>query len=196
MTDRGAGDPQDLTDLVRRLRDGDSAAELRVRERVRRIAGFRGYGLSEDARLDIEQTVMLQLWQAVSRPDFRSQGFWGFVEVLTSRRCVDAYRGLRPELALEAAGAVEDRKPGPLDETLARERRDRGAAILERLSEPCRELIRQRVSENRTYSEIAEALKTSEQALRTRMHRCVQRARALLAELPSGPETKKIKERS
>ena len=162
---------------------GAPAAASQVRRRVERIVAFRGYRIPAEEKKDLVQEVMTQLWSSVRRAGFDAdRGFWGFVEVLAARRCIDWLRRRRPETALPAAAEAEAAGDGPLDEVLARERARLAAAALDRLDEPCRELIRQHVGQDRSYSELAGLLGASEGALRIRMFRCIRRARRILAE--------------
>lgn len=151
-----------------------------MRARVRRILAYRGYGIPPEDRLDLEQTIMLQLWQAVSEPSFRGKRFGGLVEVVASRRCIDWWRSRKPETALEAAEAVPAGQPDPQRTALRREQIEHAQAALKRLPAACQELIRLHVGQNRSYAEIAKSLGRSEGALRVQMHRCIRRAQQLL----------------
>jgi DNA-directed RNA polymerase specialized sigma24 family protein len=97
---------------------GRPEAVNEVRQRVERIVAFRGYRIPTEEKRDLVQEVMTQLWSAVNRADFDAGGgFWGFVEVVTARRCVDWLRRRRPEtaMALEvevAAGPAGQTVPG------------------------------------------------------------------------------------
>jgi len=180
-----------LTTLVRRIRRGERAATAEVRVRVRRILAFRGYGIPREDRFDLEQVVLLQIWQAVGRADFDSGGFWGFVEVVASRRAVDWWRARRPEVDFEPPATVADTSTGPLRAVLDREQRELAQAALERLSPECQELIRLQVGSRLSYGELAERLDRSEGALRVQMHRCIRRASRILREIleeKRGPE--------
>ncbi len=180
-----------LINLVRRIRRGEPAATAEVRVRVRRILAFRGYGMSREDRFDLEQVVLLQVWQAVGRPDFAPEGFWGFVEVLASRRAIDWWRVRRPEVDFEPPATVADPSTGPLRAVLDREQSELAQAALERLSPECQELIRLHVGSRLSYGELAQRLGKSEGALRVQMHRCIQRASRILREMledKSGPE--------
>ena len=168
--------------IVVRFRDGEPAITGEIRARVERILAFRGWGIPPEDRLDLQQKIMTELWQAVLRPEFRSAGFWGLVEVVSSRRCVDWRRARRDERSLD--DIEEPLTPGPdaLGSFLKKERLQRARRILAQLPPPCRELIRLNAWEGKSYREIAETLGTSEGTLRVQMFRCIRRARRLLAE--------------
>jgi len=160
---------------------GKRAATKRVRQRVRKIVSYRRYGMSREDRHDVEQEVMTQLWLATRQRDAGFEdGFWGFVEVVAIRRCIDWLRTRRHHASLDTTYQATET---PLSEALTRERAQLASATLERLDEPCRELIRLRVEERRSYRDIAALLGTSEGALRVRMHRCVDKAGEILGRL-------------
>ncbi len=171
----------DPISIARLFRDRDPQATREVLERVRRILAFRGYGIPEEDRRELEQVVTTQIWNAVRRPDFDPAGFWGFVEVVASRRSIDWRRRRKTEIPLEDAGDFADPGPGPLGALLEREKRQRVEETLARLPATCRRLIELVAGEGKTYRQAAAILGTSEGALRVRMHRCIREARELLA---------------
>ena len=101
-------------ELASDLRRGSPETFEALRRRVRKIIGFRGYRMPTEDRKDLEQEVMTQIWQAVNRRGFEAErGLWGFVEVVTARRCIDWLRSRRREVPLdENFVAAAD---GPLD---------------------------------------------------------------------------------
>ena len=168
--------------LAARLRRGDPEAVQSVRARVTTIIRFRGYGISNEERKDLEQEVMTQIWQAVNRSSFDpTRGFWGFVEVVTARRCIDWLRTKRNEVELD--DSVQETTPSPLGSTLIAERISLARRVVSQLDSPCRELIDLHIVQGKAYREIAEVLGKSEGALRVKMYRCIRRAQQLLIEL-------------
>ena len=142
--------PRTEEELVAELRRGTPEAVQEVRERVRRILGFRGYRIPKADLADLEQEVMSQLWQAVNRPSFdAAKGFWGFVEVVAGRRCIDWLRTKKP--VTELTDEVHDGSAGPLRSVLAEERVRLAQAALAELGEPCRELIRLHVGLGKSF---------------------------------------------
>lgn len=128
---------------------------------------------------------MTQLWRAATGPSFDTQaGFWGFVEVVTARRCIDWLRSQRASEPLDES--LIDGREGPLDQALHEERLRLASAVLKRLSGRCQELIQLRVREKKSYREISKMLGKSQQALRVRLFRCIQAARLKLDELETG----------
>ncbi len=170
----------DVASLVRLLQDGDAPTSEVVRARVSRILAFRGYGISRQDRSDLEQRILVEVWQAVKRPGFHADRFWGFVEVVAARRCIDWQRAQRSETTLDGVPEPADPGAGPLAGLLASEKSALAREVLARLPTPCRELIRLHVVADRSYREISQILGRSEAALRVQMHRCIQRAQKLL----------------
>lgn len=165
--------------LARSLKLGRPEAVREVRRRVKRIVAYGGLAIPLQERDDLEQEVMADIWRAVNGPRFDfSAGFWGFVEVVTSRRCIDWLRTRRDKVALseELAAPVQ----GPLGDALERERATLASEVLAALDPRCRELIGLRLRDDLSYAEIARALGESEGALRVQLHRCVGRARQLV----------------
>ena len=178
----GRSPPGRSTELATRVRSGDAAAVRQVRERIRKIIRFKGLRIPHDQLDDLEQEIVTQVWQAVNRSQFDpSGGFWGFVELVTARRCIDWLRARRSDTNLSET--LRDGRSGPLKQTLSQERSRLVVSALESLGSPCRELIAQRVSEGVTYRELSESLGKSEGALRVQMYRCVQKAREALRAL-------------
>lgn len=179
------GDPAESSaeQCVRRLRHGDPDAVNQVRARVSRILAYRGLAIPKEERDDLEQEVMTEVWQAVNRPSFdATAGFWGFVEVVTSRRSIDWLRCGKRARA-EAPPAPEDRNKGPLRDALKRERLLLASEALSALHPSCRELITLRLKDGKTYGQLSKMLGRSEGALKVQMHRCIQSARETLREL-------------
>ena len=165
--------------MARAFATGDPAAVETVRARVCRILAFRGYGIPREDRKDLEQEVMVQLWRSVGRESFQTgAGFWGFVEVVSTRRCIDWLRTGKEMTPLPATIAEE--RPGPLSGMLARERRELAYSALAQLGKPCRDLIYLHAGLRMPYRKIARILGKSEGALRVQMHRCLQQSRRIL----------------
>lgn len=170
-------------ELASRIRAGEAAAFREVKGRVRRIVRFKNLGIPEDHLDDLEQEIVTQIWQAVNRPRFDLEGgFWGFVELVTVRRCIDWMRRAR-RLAEPLSEALEDFRDGPLGKTLGQERTRIAARALESLDSGCRELIRLRLAGGWSYQELSDRTGRSEGALRVQMYRCIRRAREALESL-------------
>lgn len=164
------------------FRRGEPGSVRTVRERIRRIIAFRGYGIPAEDRKDLEQEVMAQLWRRVGESGAAPPtGIWGLAEVVTARRCIDWLRTRKREVPLELDPI--DLLQDPHAAVEKEDRRRRALTALERLPIGCRRLIYLHAGREMTYREIAALLGKSEGALRVQMHRCVERARQTLAEL-------------
>jgi RNA polymerase sigma factor (sigma-70 family) len=153
-----------------------------VRERVRRILAHRRLGIPHDDRDDLEQEVMAELWRAVNRAGFDFEaGFWAFVEIVTSRRCIDWLRSRRRFVPV--AADVRDSAASPLDRAVDAERATLAHQVLEALDPECRKVVTMRLHEGMSYRSIAEVLGKSEGAVRVQMYRCVRHAQRLMGQI-------------
>ena len=172
---------------ARRLQRGEVGAVQEVRKRVAKILLYGRLAIPVQEREDLEQEVMTEIWQAVNRSRFDvSAGFWGFVEVVTSRRCIDWLRVQRERLPLP--GDIEIRRPGPLRTALARERAALASRVLAALDPRCQDLIRLRWQDDLSYAEIGRSVGKSEGALRVQLYRCIRQARKLWERIDEGSE--------
>jgi len=164
---------------ARRLQRGEPTAVNKVRQRVRKILSHGRLAIPGQERDDLEQQVVTEIWQAVHRPGFDfTGGFWSFLEVVTSRRCIDWLRTRKDEDVL--VDQYRSRTRGPLQQTLQRERAVVALEVLSALKPACRHLITLRFQQGMTYAEIATHLGKSEGALRVQFHRCIESARKIL----------------
>ena len=171
---------------ARRIRRGDADAVRHVRERVRRILAYKRLRIPGHDRDDLEQEIMTEVWQAVNRSGFDfTAGFWGFVEIVTSRRCIDWLRSRKDRAPL--AENLRFRGRNPLQQTLDNERADLAEKILAALDPTCRKLILLRLREGLSYSKIAQELGKTQGALRVQMYRCIRTAQRMLKDLQVGP---------
>ena len=153
-----------------------------VRERVGKILSYKGLGIGHRERDDLQQEVMTELWQAVNRTGFDfTAGFWGFVEIVTARRCIDWLRRKREVVPID--DDFRDSGKGPLRNTLDQEKSALVQEALAQIGESDRELILMRLRDDLSYAEIADATGKKEGALRIQMYRAVQRVGKILAEL-------------
>lgn len=165
-----------------RLQRGDAPAVEEARRRVRKILAHGALQVPAHERDDLEQEVMTEIWRAVNRSRFDfSGGFWGFVEVVTARQCIDWLRSRKEKVPLhEGLGSPS---PGPLRLTLNRERSAVASEVLASLDQRCQQLILLRLRDDLSYREISEATGTTEGALRVQFYRCIGRARKLVSRI-------------
>lgn len=163
---------------ARRLQRGEPEAVSEVRLRVAKILSHRGLRIPRQEQDDLEQEIMIQVWQGVNRPAFDcTAGFWGFVETVTARRCIDWLRAHEEHLPLPEDSPASGK--GPLRQTLDRERGAQASQILAALGPACHRLITLRISEGLSYREIARLLGKTEGALRVQLYRCIEHARRI-----------------
>ena len=184
MTNREDPDPSGPESaFFRRLLSGDPAAASRVVAVARQVVSHRGYFIPSADRPDIIQDVLLDVWRALARPDFRrGPDFDGFVRTVTYRRCVDWVRRKRTEEKLTTDPGPQTVAPAD-KELLTRELLDQGREVLRSLQDSCRELMRLRMVEELPYRRIAERLQRTEGALRNHMYNCLKEAKRILDEL-------------
>lgn len=167
------------------FRRGDPAAVEEVHERVERIIAFKHYRIPAQVREELRQEALIQIWQGVNRAGFDAGlGFWGFVQTVAARRCIDWMRRQRPA-ASDQLQELADPASGPLQKAVNREQKGLLWTAIEDLPEACRELIRLRIERAGTYAEISSQLGRSEQALRAQMYRCVTRLKEALTKTQS-----------
>lgn len=191
----GRDNPADAERVAGDFGRGSSSAVETVRSRVRRIVSFRGYGIPKNEQEDLVQEVMVQLWRTATREsNAAGPRFWGLVEVVAARRCIDWLRTSRSSVPLEESMA--EKRPGPLAKTLDRERLALASQALAELDEPCQRLIYLQAGLDLPYREIARILGKSEGALRVQMYRCVRQARRILASLSGASERRTVVRRN
>lgn len=183
------GEPMERSaeEWARKLRQGDPDAAQVVQSRVARIVAYRGLRVPPEDRQDLEQEIVTAVWQAVNRSGFDfTAGFWGFLETVASRRCIDWSRARRSHdelpdniIALDAS---------PRRRVVDRERSEMASAALEALPAQCQRLVSLRLRDELSYAEIAERLEKSEGALRVQFHRCIDRARKIIKQIESESE--------
>jgi RNA polymerase sigma factor (sigma-70 family) len=166
-------------DYARRMQSGDAKAVEVVRQRVRRILAFKGLRIPRQDRDDLEQEILAALWQAIKRSDFDfGAGFWGFVEVVTSRRCIDWLRAKKETYSIEEN--LRDTGKSPVERVLEDERAKIASQVLGALDPQCRKIVSMRLHEGMPYRQIARSLRKSEGAVRVQMYRCIRAARDIL----------------
>ena len=162
------------------VRRGNPKALQRVQKRVQQIIAFRGYGIPLQDRQEIQQDALVQIWQGVNKKGFDAErGFWGFVQVVTARRCIDWMRRNEAPTPTDQPELVSP-APGPLGRALDRERRQLMNAALASLGSDAQELIELRIGAGKSYAEIARRTGRTEQALRAQMYRSVAKARSYI----------------
>jgi RNA polymerase sigma factor (sigma-70 family) len=140
----------------------------------------------------VVQEALLRLVRCARSGTFRElSSLRTFVHAVAKHTCVDVYRRerLRSETELGRpgpTGAVETTHD-PQAELERRERAEALAYILQRLPEDCRRLWAWAYGEGLPAEEIARRLGTTAVNVRSRAHRCLEKARRIGREYGAGP---------
>jgi RNA polymerase sigma factor (sigma-70 family) len=138
----------------------------------------------------VAQEIALRLHQLV-RADrvLDAESFQKFVYTVAKHVCVKVYHRERRRAAREQPAAEPDEAPAalgasnPESDLEQRERLELVATIFQRLPEPCRDLWDWVYREELAAAEIAAKLGTTANNVRVRVHRCLEKARAIHAAL-------------
>ncbi len=160
------------------VQEGHPEAIASITAYVARIVQFRGFFITQDDRPDVMHEAILDMLRAVGERGFDDdEQFFGFLRVVTYRRCIDWLRQKRRrDRILGKPVELVD----PQEQLLVRERSDLGRSVVRRLRKPCRDLFGMHAGLGMTYDEISELTGRSAGALRTQAYECLKQARKLL----------------
>jgi RNA polymerase sigma factor (sigma-70 family) len=135
----------------------------------------------------VAQEIVLRLHELV-RDDrvLDAESFQKFVYTVAKHVCVKTYHRERRRAAREqpeAEGAPVAGTSNPESDLEQRERLELVVTIFQRLPEPCRDLWGWVYQDELSASEIAAKLGTTANNVRVRVHRCLEKARAIHAAL-------------
>jgi RNA polymerase sigma-70 factor, ECF subfamily len=169
----GAGDEEARSAVLALIRPGVARY---CRARLGRFGG--GY----DAADDVAQDVCLAVLSAL--PRFRDQGrpFSAFVFGIAAHKVADAQRAAMRGRVVTPMDTLPDRpdpNPGPEQQALASDLARRLSSLLDRLTEPQRELVVLRVAVGLTAEEVGAVLGMTAAAVRVAQSRALQRLRTL-----------------
>ncbi|MBI4429983.1 MAG: sigma-70 family RNA polymerase sigma factor [Ignavibacteriales bacterium] len=184
---------QDDFQLVRAFQNGDEKAfEELIKRYQRQVANIIYLTLGgRDIVEDLTQEVFIRAYRSLSRFAFDAS-FYSWLYRITVNLCIDEIRRrkLKRTFSLdffseERAAASE--KPSkkiqtPSDALLENEKRDVVAKALQRLKPSHRSVLILREYEDLTYEEIAQTLRISLQAVKSRIFRAREEMRTLLKE--------------
>ena len=172
------GKTQELRNIVERSKTGNQEAfhELYGILADRLFGYIRSrVGDGEDAT-DILQDVIVDLWQALGRFEYRSEGhFYAFVFVITKRRLARHYDGRTNTTSLD------DLTPAQHPSVEAELVDPDGMRVhVAKLPEKYRDVMVLRYWSGLGFAEIADMLKTNENTVKVRHHRALEQLRALV----------------
>ena len=164
--------------LVGRCREGDPDAWRELVARFSRLVhgiAVRAYRLEHHDAEDVFQEVFARTYEHLDElRDARAIRAW--IAQLTRRLAIDRLRARSREHLAEdpLAEGVDDAALAALDEALTvRE-------ALERLPEPCRQVLDQFFAEDRSYNSISAQLGIPEGTIASRISRCLEKLRLAL----------------
>ncbi len=171
--------------LLRRTAGGDSAALEQLIDRysayVYAIArGFLLPPLQPEDCEEVTADVFLSLWRHAGEVERGKLRPW--LAAVTRNRARDRLRSLRLSEPLEEDELLISLDPGPEERYELRELRELAGRAVEALPEPDRAIFRRRYYLCQKTDEIADALKLSPAAVRTRLSRGREKLKQILTE--------------
>ena len=167
--------------LIERYRAGDERAATELVER--HAAAVARFVASLGERDEVEEVVQDTLVRAFGALDgFRAESsFRTWLFTIARRLVLDRRRaGARQRARLSAVEADAAVEHTALDDVVARETESRVGAAIARLSPTQREVFVLRVTEGRSYKEIAEIAGTTEGAARVHYHNAMRAVKEFL----------------
>jgi len=175
------GPSRDDEELLAELRAGDRPAAEMLLSWARAQVRLGPYTIPRDEQEDLAQTAVAQVWNLVSAPDFQLRvGLRALIRRVTVARCIDWMRVRRQ--TTEVDDQTPDGRPDPFEDLLRQDRVALLRTALDRLDEPCQEILRLRYLEDRPYEEIATRLERAASTLRVRVFHCIKKLRAWMAQ--------------
>ncbi len=172
------GKTQELRNMVERSKAGNQEAFHALYDVLAdRLFGYiRSRVRSGDDATDILQDVIVDLWQALGRLEYRSEGhFYAFVFVITKRRLARHYDNRTNTTSLDDLTPSEH--PSVEAELVDP---DGMRAHVAKLPEKYRDVMVLRYWSGLGFAEIAHMLKTNENTVKVRHHRALEQLRALM----------------
>lgn len=196
---------EDERALLARCRDGDALAWEELFERHYAAVGRFVFQLASDFTHEDVEEVCQETFLAVIRSLGTFHGdsaFQTWVFRIAANRARDhrerrqaAKRGGgRAELSLEAGGDaqmelplnVPSPAPGPDATLMRRERAEWVRSALDRVGEPCREIVELRYFGDLSYEELAVALQLNPKTVSSRLSKCLDKLEAIARRIFSG----------
>jgi RNA polymerase sigma-70 factor (ECF subfamily) len=173
--------------LAERLRHGSESAQEELHRRMApRLRATATYflGWADQDIDDVVQQTFLTAFEKMDQYDPARAGLYTWMNHLCVFLCFKRVRA-RKRLVLTLAEdlhSIPAVRPDPADAEQA-ERLEALRVQMEKLEEPCRSLVRDRVQQGRSYAALAEALAVPMGTVASRLARCLQTLRTrMLAE--------------
>ncbi len=166
-----------LETLITRIQSGDQEAFRMLYDSLAdRLFGYVASrtGSRADA-LDVVQDIFIDLWSALGRFSYRSDGhFYSFVFTIAKRKLYRHYKdGGRTESIDDLSADDHPRVEADITD------RDGMRELVEKLPEKYRDVIVLRYWSDMPFAEIADALDTTESNVKVRHHRALEKLRDL-----------------
>jgi RNA polymerase sigma factor (sigma-70 family) len=181
-------DAETIAAICRGFREGRARDVDSVQGWIRAVV-HGGSWRFPDAQSVVQEVLVELVRTTRSRPIVEEGGFLKLVRTVAKRVCVDTYHRerRRSHEPLDASSEADVAVAADPDERMrARERIATLSYVLQRLGDSCRELWKLVYGENLAAAEAAARLGTTDGNVRVRMHRCLERARALRHEYEHG----------
>lgn len=166
---------------VERFLRGDAATHREIRGWIERIVRLQAWRLRRDE--DLTQDVLFELLRNLGAGRFEGRSaLKTYVERVTKYRCIDAIRRerLRNHQSLEESGEPEPtHSDHPERRAVANEETRRAYAVLARLPERCRQLLKRLLADETPYEELAAEYEVAIGTIKSRVARCRERANEL-----------------
>lgn len=165
-------------ELVARCLTGDDAAWAELVDRFARYVYaicVQGFRLGPEEAEDVFQDVFTRAFQQLGTlRDPHAVRPW--LAQLTRRTCIDAMRRSRPETPVDEVEAEADEVLETLTDALAVRQ------ALDRLGEPCREMLDRFFARDESYRTIGDQLALPAGTIASRISRCLEKLRSALEE--------------
>ncbi len=164
------------------FRGGDASALAEVRGWITQVVSHPAWRLADVE--SVVQDVLLKLLDIARSGAFQQRSsFRTFTISVARHTCIDAYRRQRwreqTEVRLAPTAAKVAAEGEPEAQHYAREQRDALCYIYQKLPEECRRLWLLIYGQGLAARQVAERLGISEENVRVRVHRCLQKARVI-----------------
>ena len=180
-----------LLDWIERAIDGDEGAFEEIYYTYKDdvyTACMRMLGIAQEAE-DATQDVFIRLLRVLPRYDHTRASFRTWVLTITTNYCYDQLRKRRgSDVSMDddeepVANTLSSDDPTPEQATLGLEFRDRVQAMLDRLAPDDRQMIVLRYWFDQGYEEIAESMRITVSAVKSRLFRARQKLADLLGDI-------------
>lgn len=180
-----------LLDWIERAIDGDESAFEEIYYTYKDdvyTACMRMLGIAQEAE-DATQDIFIRLLRVLPRYDHTRASFRTWVLTITTNYCYDQLRKRRgSDVSMDddeepVANTLSSDDPTPEQATLGLEFRDRVQAMLDRLAPDDRQMIVLRYWFDQGYEEIAESMRITVSAVKSRLFRARQKLADLLGDI-------------